>query len=241
MSPESCATQTPNSQILVGTNTFVQWSATFTVTAATQTPTLVSGTVQWFSGSKSIPMASTVWDNRYWLSLTTSTTDSANDAILVLANSGAWSDFDIHASGLVQYKNSLYHSDSLATGNVYLDNQGYMDNGVPINAYIKTKDYTQGDLAEDSFLLSLWPSMDNLGNFNVSVSYFPDRSPVGFSLGQVNMTEFSNDASVKMQVPIDSNHQVFGKSMSYSFQALDANSPWNFYGFREVYHERPIQ
>lgn len=241
MSPKSCATQTANSQIVIATNTFVQWSATFTVTAATQTPTLVSGTVQWFSGSKSIPMASTVWDNRYWLSLTTSTADSSNDAILVLANSGAWADLDIHASGLAQYKNSLYHSDSLPTGNVYLDNQGYMDNGVPINAYIKTKDYTQGDLTEDNFLEEIWPSMDNSGPYNVTVNYFPDRVAAGFPLGQVAMSEFANDASAKMQVPIDSAHQVFGKSMAYFFQASDANSPWNFYGLKEIYRTRPPQ
>lgn len=241
MIPDSCAVQTANSQITVPVNSFVNWYATFTVTAATQTPTLVSGTVQWFTGAKSIPMASTIWDNRYWLSLTTTTADSSNDAILVLANSGAWADFNIRAAGLTQYKNSLYHPDSLATGNVYLDNQGYMDNGVPINAYIKTKDYTQGDLTEDNFLEEIWPSMDDSGPYNVTVNYFPDRTSIGFPLGQVAMSEFANDASAKMMVPIDSAHQVFGKSMAYFFQASDANSPWNFYGLKEFYSTRPTQ
>lgn len=241
MFPKVCAVQLANSQITVSTNTFVQVTSSFSVIAATQTPTLRDFTVQWFSGSKSIPMASTVWDNRYWLSLTTSTADSANDAILVLSNSGGWTDFNIPAASLVQYKNSLYHADSLPSGNVYLDNQGYMDNGVPINAYIKTKDYTQGDLSEDNFLQEIWPSMDNLGPYNVTINYFPDRAATGFPLGQVSMSEFSNDAAVKMQVPIDSAHQVFGKSMAYSFQASDANSPWNFYGLKEIYHSRPTQ
>lgn len=241
MVPSVCAAQSPNTPITIATNTFVNWYSTFSVTLATQTPTLNSVTVQWFSGNKAIPLASTVWDNRYWLSLTTSTLDSSNDAVLVLANSGAWADLDIHASGLVQYKNSLYHSDSLGTGNVYLDNQGYQDNGNPINAYFKTKDYMQGDLTQDNFLDSIWPSMDNAGPYNVSVSYFPDRAATGYSLGQISMSDFAYNASEKMVIPIDSTHQVFGKSMAYFFQASDANSPWNFYGFREIFHARPTQ
>lgn len=241
MFPKTCALQPANSQITVATNTFVQVTSSFSVIAATQTPTLRDFTVQWFSGAKSIPMASTVWDNRYWLSLTTSTADSSNDTILVLGNNGAWADFDIHAAGLVQYRNSLYHADSLATGNVYLDNQGYADNGAPINAYIKTKDYTQGDLTQDDFLEEIWPSMDNSGPYNVTVNYYPDRSTSGYSLGQVAMSEFSNDASAKMEIPIDPAHQVFGKSMAYFFQASDANSPWNFYGLKEIYRARPTQ
>ena len=241
MSPSVCVNQLANTPITVATNTFVSWFSTFSVTLATQTPTLNSVTIQWFSGNKAIPLASTVWDNRYWLSLTTTTVDPGNDAVLVLANSGAWADFDLHASGLVQYKNSLYHADSSGSGNVYIDNQGYMDNGVPINAYIKTKDYTQGDLTQDNFLQEIWPSMNNDGPYNVTVNYYPDRVATGFSLGQVAMSEFSNNASAKMVIPIDATHQVFGKSMAYSFQASDANSPWNFYGLREFYSTRPTQ
>lgn len=233
--------QAVNSQITISTATFFQNREDFSVTLAAQDPILNSFTFQWFTGNKATQMASAVWDNRYWLSLTTSTQDSANDAVLVLANNGAWADFDIHAAGLVQYKNNLYHADSLATGNLYLDNKGYMDNGVPINAYIKTKDYTQGDLTEDNFLTSIWPSMNNSGNYNVNVFYFPDRAIAGFPLGQVAMGEFANDASVKMQIPVDLTHQVFGKTMAYLFQASDANSPWDFYGLKEIYHKRPAQ
>ena len=160
--PLSCASQTPNSQITVstgvtGTGIYTQWFATFTVTAATQTPTLQSGTVQWFTGSAQVPMASTVWDNRYWLSLTTTTADRANDAVLVLNSRGAWAPFDIHAGAFTQYKNSLYAADSLASGNIYLENQGFSDNGNAINAFIKTRELSMGDLASDDYLYAVYP------------------------------------------------------------------------------------
>lgn len=241
MAPKTCASLSANSQITVATNTYVQAIASFTITYATQTPVLQSETIQWFSGNRSPSMTSTVWDNRYWLSLSTNTAENFNDAVLVLNPTGAWSIFDLKAGGLLQYKNSLYHADSTATGNVYLDNQGYADNGTAIGAFIKTKDYSQGDLTQDHYLEAIYPSMDNLGNFNVGVSYFVDRSTTSYTLGTVSQSEFSTQSSVKLPIPYDASHQAFGQTVSYKFTASDLNEPWKFYGFRQISHTRPTQ
>lgn len=239
--PASCASQTPNAQITISTGSFVQWYSTFTITAATQTPTLNSVTVQWFSGGRSAPMSSTVWDNRYMLSLTTSTSDSANDAILVLSTKGSWALYDIHAGGLVQYKNNLYHTDSAATGNVNLDNQGYNDNGVAINAFIQTKDYCEEGPPQDDYYESLYPTMDNLGNYNMAISYQMDRDPTVYSLSSINQTEFSNNSSIKIPFIQSPNNQNFGKCINYTFSESDPSSPWSFYGFTSYFHERAVQ
>lgn len=242
MTPSTCTVQSPNTQITNPPTSFVQWYATFTVTAATQTATLNAVTVQWFSGNRATPMSSTVWDDRYWLSITTNTADTFNDEVVVLSSKGSWSFFDLHVGGLTQYKGSLYHSDSLATGNVYLDNQGYADNGAAINAFIKTKDVNVGDLTQDMFLDSIYPTMDNLGNYNVSVSYFVDGINTSYTLGTLNQTaDFSTSRIAKLPFPLDSAHQVFGKSVAYKFTASDLNEPWSFYGFRQVLHSRPTQ
>ena len=243
--PVNCSSQTVNGQITIstgttGATTYVQWYATFTVTAATQTAALNSVTVGWFSGSRPVPMASTVWDNRYWLSLTTTTTDTANDATLVLNKNGAWSLFSIKAGGFSQYKNNLYHSDSQASGNVYLDNQGYSDNGNPINAYVWTKDYPFVNLAQDASLIHLYPTFGHLANASINLSYFVDSSTASYSVGPINQNEFSNSASIHLAAGAgNSLNQVFGHTFSFYVQQNDAN-PMDFYGLRALYSEREI-
>jgi len=198
-------------------------------------------TVQWFSGSRAVPMVSTVWDNRYWLSITSNTTDTANDSIMILNKSGVWAPFDIHAGGLTQYKGSLYHSDSNATGNVYLDNQGSNDNGTAINAFIQTKDMCQGDPTADDYYESLYLVEDSLGNFNTTVSYVMDRSTNTYTLSSVNQNEYSNNVSIKIPFVLNASNQNFGKCINFTFSEADPSSPWNLYGGSVFYHERAVQ
>ena len=241
MSPNRCVAQNPNTQILVATNTYVQWYATFTVTAATQTPTLQSGTVQWYTGGNQPPMASTVWDNRYWLSLTTNSVDTANDAVMVLNKSGAWSQFDIHAGAFTQYKNTLYHADSLPTGNIYLDNQGWSDNGAAINAFLNTRNESLGDLSSDDYMYALYPTAMATGNCPMTVQYSVDNSTTAYSLGSPLLSEFNTITSVRLPFPIDSTHQDFGQSVDFTLGTDDGQCGWQFLGIEGLYKQRPIQ
>ncbi len=239
--PASCTNQTANTQITLSTGTYVQWYATFTVTAATQAPTLQSGTVQWFAGSKPTPLASTVWDNRYWLSLTTNSVDTANDAVLVLNQNGVWSPYDIHAGAFTQYKNSLYHADSLASGNVYIDNQGFADNGSPINAFITTKNETLGDITADDYLYAIYPSATATGSCAMTVQYVVDSSSVTYSLGSPLLSEFNTLSAVRLPFPIDSTHQDFGQTVNFTIGTNDSSCAWQFLGLEGLYKSRPLQ
>lgn len=244
--PLSCASQNPNAQITVSTGVtgdalYVNWFATFTVTGATQTPTLNSGTVQWFSGTKPVPMASAIFDTRYWLSLTTTTTDTANDAVLVYGKTGAWSLLSIHAGGFTQYKGSLYHSDSNPTGSVYIDNTGTTDNGSNINSYIITKDFKGEDLNADEYFNSAYMSMDP-GNSNCTgtVYYFLDHNEASpFTLSTVQQSEFVNSIALKIPFSLGTN-QNFGHTIAFEYQENDACG-LNLYGFSPYYFERPVQ
>jgi hypothetical protein len=242
MIPSACGIQPSNAQITVATNTYVDWFATFSVTAVSQAPALNNGVVQWYSGNRPTPMASAIWDNRYWLSVTTNTMDGFNDAVLVLGRTGAWSIFDLHAGGFTQSKGNLYHSDSQGTGNVYIDNQGYNDNGVAINAFIQTKDYCQNDPTAENYYESIYPSMDNGGNYSMSIQYAMDRlNGTLYSLSSINQNEYLANTAIKVPFVLNSSNQNFGKCISYIFTENALGSPWNFYGFTDYYHEREVQ
>jgi len=241
MSAPNCAAQPVNSQIVISTGTYVQVYATFTVTAATQTPVLNSFTVQWFSGAKANPMASVVYDNRYWLSVTTSTVDSTNDAVIVMNPSMAFTLFDIHAGGLVVIKNNLYHSDSNASGNIYLDNQGYNDNGSAIASYIRTRDYNLGSRIADTLFDSLWPSVSNLGDFNVGVKYALDKGAVDYNLATINQNEFANSKFVRVPFPMSVMNPNVAQTINFKVIADQVNEPWQLQEIGLLYHERAIQ
>lgn len=237
----TCAVISANSQITVATNTYAQIITTFTATISTQTATLNSATVQWFSGSKANPMASAVYDNRYWLSVTTSSVDSANDTVIVLNTVGAFSLFDIHAGGLVVIRNNLYHSDSNSTGKVYEDNQGYDDNGVAVNAYVRTRDYNLGSLIVDTLFDSFWPSMNNLGSYNVKFYYALDKGITDYQLATVNQSEFASTKFARIMFPMSTSNPGIAQTVNFKIQANDLGEPWQFQGLSLLYHERPIQ
>lgn len=244
--PNSCVGQTANSQITVstgvtGNSLYAQWYSTFSVTAATQTPTLNSGAVAWFTGSNAVPMSSTVWDNRYWLSLTTTTTDSVNDAVLVLNSKGAWTIFDIRAGAFAQYKNSLYHADSNASGNIYLDNQGYADNGSAMRAFVNTKNESLGTLAADDYLYTLYLEAANTGSCTMTVQYALDGSTSTLSLGSPTLNEYATVSSVRLPFPVDSSHQDFGQSIDFTIGTNDSSCGWQFYGLTGLHKTRPVQ
>jgi len=242
--PVSCAVETPNSQIMISTKTYVQFYATFTVTSLGQTfmnNSLNNVTLNWYSGNLPVPMSSVVWDNRYWLALTTTTTDSSNDAILVLNTNGAWTDMNIHAAALTLTKNQLYHADSNTTGNIYLDNQGFSDNGVPIEAHIRTKELSLGDLASDDYLRVLYPAATNTGACVMNVSYVMDNSTNTYKLGSPLLSEFGTVVSVRLPFPVDSVHQDFGQAIDMTFGTQDSNCAWQFYGAEGQSVARPVQ
>lgn len=239
--PTNCSAQAANSQITISTGAFVQVYATFTVTATTQTPTLNSFTVQWFSGGRANPMASAVFDNRYWLSITTVTSDNANDAVIVMNQGMAFAPFDIHAGGLVVLKNSLYHTDSNATGNVYLDNQGYNDNGNAIISYIRTRDYNLGSWVGDTLFDSLWLSMVNLGSYSVSISYALDKGVTDYNLATANQNEFASRKFARIPFPMSSSNPGIAQTVNFKLSASAVGEPFQFEGMTLLYHERPIQ
>lgn len=240
--PIACANQVANSQITVATNVYEQIYATFTISNSTNSPILNSFTIQTYNGNnRTIPMASAVYDNRYYLSVTTSPSDSANDAELILNVPGAWTIFDVHAGGLVVSKNNLYHADSVATSNVYLDNQGYNDNGVSINSFIRTRDFNLGSWIVDTLFDSLWPSLVNLGNYNVEFMYALDKGITDYTLATVNQSEFSSAKFVRIPFPMSSSNPGIAQTVNFKISASDNNEPWQFEGLSLLYHERPIQ
>ncbi len=239
--PKSCAVQPENSQISISTATYVQYYATFTVTSDTQAPTLNDTTVGWFLGTRKPPMASMVYDNRYWLSITTNTSDSTNDATFVLSKGPLWSLFDIKAGAFTLWKNQPYFADANATGRTYQLEQGLNDAGSAINAFIRTKDFAPGGLIDDKYWDSIFVIADNRGAYTIDTSYYVDRVSTPFTLGTILQNETPGTLISRLNLPIDSTHQNFSKTISFKFSNATVDAPFLIYGGSLRYHVRPAQ
>lgn len=239
MTGKACVPTNANSQISAATNIFAQVIATYTVTYATQTPTLSVATVNWYTGVRKPPMASMVYDNRYWISVATNTDATANDTTFVLSKGPIWTIFDIKAGAFTIWKNAPYFADAAATGRTYLLEQGYNDAGSAINAFVKTKDYAPGGIIADKFFDSLYLVADNLGSGAIYTNYFVDRSTAAFSLGNVAQNETAGTLITRVSIPLDSSHQLFGKTISVKIQQNDVDVPLKLYGGSLRWKARP--
>ena len=246
MNPKACTNQTADAQILTTINSYVQVYSSFTITLATQNPTLNYFIVKWNEGARRPRMSSAIYKDRYWISLTTNSNSLQNDSTFVLSkgvdnNKLSWTAFTHHAGSFILYKDQLYHADADATGKVYADDQGYNDADAAIHAYFKTKDYALDGILFDKIYDKLWLLADPLGNYTISTSYFLDRTSTEFALSDITTNEQSGLINLKLPFQLDSSHQVFGKIIALKFSNNEVNAPMKIYGLNLSYRSRKLE
>lgn len=234
-----------NGQIpTVPTNPFAAFTASFTVTNASGSLALSSFMTNWNIGTRRSRAASVYFDDRYYLSIGTSTNDTYNTATLVLAKNDAgslaWTSWNLQAGTWVVYQNKLYHGNSISNGKVYLDNQGFNDDGAAINGYFITKDYGLDSTVQNDVGVSLYEQAEGLGAYTLSSSYFMDKDPTEYPLSDVTQNEQGNFLNIKLPFPYDSTHQNFGRLFSFKFYNDIIDQPMRVIGGVLEYIQRPL-
>lgn len=198
------------------TNTYAAVRATFTITAATQTPTWNSGIISWQEGSRK-PTKATVYSRRYWLSFTTSTAGSApNDTVLLFQRNRTWTVFKgINAASFHTWRDKLHFGNSNNTGYVYKFDTTNADDGSDITSQLITKSYDGGIAYREKDFRNLWTSYTGATTFSGSFSlgYTLDRD-YSFSLGSANMNEGNGQVSAKF--PFSLNNALQGREIQYT-------------------------
>lgn len=195
-------------------------------------------TVQWNDGQIRPNVTSVVYDNRYWLACTTTTGGSGNDLTIIMSegeSEGAsmipiYSYFDINAGSFVIYQNNLYHGDSASNGNVYLDNQGYNDNGRAINAFIKTKDFELDGGIFDKQFQDVYVKADALGSYGINTSYNLDRSTNSYALDTISQDEQPGFVLIDLPFGQGDIRPVIGRTINFTFANRGLDQKLNLYG-----------
>lgn len=228
--------QTNGSIVAASTGTYFQLMSSFSITAATQTPTLNDFTFNWFEGSAADKMYGTYFNNAIWFSVSLGTSTTTNNRILrydLLA--GLWTLYDIPANGFLTYNNNLYFGGP-STGVVYQFGQGVTsDNGSAINAYWKSKPFfgdspfTEKDLRTASYYVG-----ESSGT-TLSLTYTLDESTRTIAKTISLYDSRKNFIQNNWNFPTGSTASNF----SVQFGDNSTNPSWEMFGGAVVFVPRP--
>lgn len=140
-------TVTANSIIPVTVASYTAVRVLFGMDIATQVPTINDIVVNWNAGNSRPPVASSHFDDRYWLFYTTnSAVGAVNDHAIIYDQNQKWTLFDdIYAYSAAEYLNQLYTGDSKSSGLIFQQNSGQSDAGGDFTYSFKTSDIDDGD------------------------------------------------------------------------------------------------
>lgn len=224
--------------ILCSTNTYFQFRDDFGLTTATQTPKLSNFTAYWYEGAASDKAYSLFFDNAIWWSVAYGAGQSTNNRIFRydLINK-LWTQYDIGTGGMLQQNNYLYFGSTTTTGKIYKFGSGNSDDGVPITAYWKSKDFMGSDPWKENQYDILDSYYRANANQNLTVSYYLDTSTTTTSY-TVNLS--SDTHSVirnKKRLPSGK----IGGNFSVKFGDVSGSSSWELLGLRIQFTPLPYR
>lgn len=232
--------QTPGALVVGSTGSFVQFSASFTVTAATNTPSVLQDqTINWFDGSATDQAYMMYFDNAIWASVAYGTGVSSNTYVFRrdLINDG-WGLYNFGVGGMLVQGNRLYFGD-VSTGTIFLYGSGTSDNGSAINAFWKSKDFT----GADPFIENSLTNIDTYAKQNAGQSL-----TATYTLNTSTSTSYTIALTSTTQTIIQ-NRKLLpagknGYNFNYKFGDNTTASAWEVFGFRVGYNTqsyRPSQ
>ncbi len=184
--------QTLNTNIALSTSAFLGVRVLlsgYPVYVSSSIPALQDITLNWTAAAGRPHTASQVFDNRYWLSYTTGTSNTAfNNNVLIYDSMGHWSQFTgVNAATLFTYNRILYAGSSLSDGNVIVENTGVTDLGLPYLFDFRSPDY-ELDAFNDVHLYDLnleFAAVPEPYAPSTTVQYYVDRGTTAYTLGSV--------------------------------------------------------
>jgi hypothetical protein len=160
-------------------NRFIQFKIEILNGDATHLPVVNSVTINWIKGtgvqSQVLQnVASYVWRNRYWMAAA-GPGATANDTVLIRGKKtfgSPWQLKDFPLLSFTRYQDSLYAGSSL-DGSIYQIDTGFSKNGLAIDSYFQTGDFTFGGFYINP--IELLVEVERKGPYNLTVGFSIDR------------------------------------------------------------------
>jgi hypothetical protein len=215
----------------VSTNPYAAFKAVFSNTLATSTVRLDEYYSSWNEGGLVPSPVAGVYNQRYWLSFTTSTASSPSlDAILVWQRNKSFTLFKgIYAASFAIWRDFLYFGNSNNTGLVYKYDVGNNDDGANIDSMIVTKSYDLGNFFRDKEFskayVGYFGGSDQSGTF--TLSYNLNRYGTAYSLGSADLTDEIGQNVGKFWFPLT--QLVRGREIQYTLSKTGTGNRLKLY------------
>ena len=206
----------------VATNTYANFKAVFSNTVATGSvgigpASLYDFTTNWNEGS-SIKLASIYPNQRYWLSVSISST--ANNLILVYDRVNQWQKYSgMNADAMTMHNSKPYFGNS--TG-IWEAENGYTDNGSNITSYYQTPTLIPGGIDLISSYRQLYMTTENSAS-TLATTFQMNGINTNYSLGTVAMTQTTGINNFKL--PFTNAEVQLGKYISFKW-TVTGSSFW---------------
>lgn len=226
--------QTKNATVSASTGTFFQLRADFTVTAATETPSLNDFAFNWFEGQASDKMYGAYWDYALWFSISSGTVSNNNRIIKFDLLNNLWTLYDIASNGFLVYNNSLYFGSS-SVGKLYKFGGVTSDENSAINSYWKSKDFFGATPFQDEDMRTLsWYAKSSSGTV-LSVTYQINESTTTSSYNINLFDRLSNVIRSNRNFPVGS----LANTINYKIGDNSTNPSWEVYAGQDSFIVRP--
>ena len=196
-SPISVLSSTPgwtaqtNHQIVsISTFPYFQWGASTTIHSTTETLTISQAKLAWLEGS-SITAASSFYNGRYFLSVTTSPASVKNDTTLVWQKNKKWTVFNGPSYGaMAVFDNNIHAGDASTNSYVWkiMQPNVYTDDGAGIASKWVTKDFGFGEAIQYKSLSDIWieaqTSSDTILNIGFAANKNENFTSKNYDIGK---------------------------------------------------------
>ena len=234
-STPSWVLQSKNSTVSASTGTYMQLRADFSITAATETPTLNDFTFNWFEGSASDKAYIQYFQDAILFSVSSGSSTSTNNTIFYLdLLNNTWLRDNIAADGLLVENNSLYIGDPVSH-NIYKFGGVPTDNGQTIQSYWKSMDFAGGDPTVQND----WDQADfsfGASSTTVTYTYTIDQNPsLSFPVG---ISLYSPTSSI-IKRGLNLDRRALGTYYNFEIGDNSSSPSWMLLGQKTTYIPQP--
>lgn len=224
--------QSNNSNVATSTGTFFQERSDFSITAATQIPALNDFTFNWFEGAASDKAYIQYFQDAILFSVSSGSSTATNNTTFYLdLLNNTWLKDNIPSNGFIVENNYLYIGDPLSS-NIYKFGGVQADNGVPIQSYWKSMDFTGQDPTVQNDYDQADFAFGESSN-TVSFTYQVDQNPSLTIVKSIPLYSVNNSI-LKRGFALDK--KAIGTYFNFSVGDNSSLSPWTLMGERTTYN-----
>lgn len=217
----------------IATAAYVTWTADFTRTVSTQTPSIQDVTVNWNDGAVTRHFGFVDKDHRIIWSVAEGTATVPNISYIYDTRHDAWLKYSFPMNAAARFSDSFYFG-GVSTGVVYQWPSGNTNDGSAITAFFKSKDFV-APLFQEKWYRNISLLTKTQTGSNLDVTYIVNTSST--TIYNISLTDNDGNSFVRSNTKLETGRK--GTFFNIQFGNDDADAPFEVYAVGFDYDPLP--